>query len=264
MTFNYDEEDDFEEADDLEAIDEYNEADDFEPEPEDDFLEEDEPNTALSRAFRDAAASDIEDDEDDDDDDDLDDADDDESADEQLPIEPIDPLPDGDDTDDETDADDEDDDETDEDDVDNEEDSDDDVDNEEDSDIEDEDELEVELPTLELPPPRPVVEHFRPREQSNTAYADAVTAYYVERNYRRAIEKFDEALAYEAQHTEDNATDPNEIVAKSKYWQAEAYAKLQDLSQAIGIFEDLIKTCQGHYLVLAAERRAGQLNLEDA
>ena len=236
MTFNYDEEDDFEEADDLEAIDEYNEADDFEPEPEDDFLEEDEPNTALSRAFRDAAASDIEDDEedDDDDDDDLDDADDDESADEQLPIEPIDPLPDGDDTDDETDEDDEDDDETDEDDVDTEEDSDDDVDTEEDSDIEDE--LEVELPTLELPPPRPVIEHFRPREQSNTAYADAVTAYYVERNYRRAIEKFDEALAYEAQHTEDNTTDPNEIVAKSKYWQAEAYAKLQDLSQAIGIF----------------------------
>ncbi len=234
MTFNYDEEDDFEEADDLDEIDEYDEVDDFEPEPEDDFLEEDEPNTALSRAFREAAASEIEDE----DDEDALDEEDDESTDEQRLVKPIDPLPDDDDMDDET--------------------EDEEVEDDSDTDA-DEDELEVELPTLELPPARPVVEHFRPQEQSNTAYADAVTAYYVERNYQRAIEKFDEAIAYEAQRTEDNAIDPNEIVAKSKYWQAEAYAKLQDLSQAIGIFEDLVKTCKGHYLVLAAQRRAGQL-----
>ena len=255
MTFNYDEEDDFEEADDIDEISDYDGADDLKPEPEDDLLEDegDEPNTALSLAFRKATASEIEDEDEDDDADDeedLEDEDDDESADEQLPIEPIDPLPDVDDIDDET--------EDDEEDLEDEDDEDEDDNDEDDSDIEDE--LEVELPTLELPPAIPVVQHFRPREQSNTAYADAVTAYYVERNYRRAIEKFDEAIAYEAQHTEGNATDPNEIVAKSKYWQAEAYAKLQDLSQAIGIFEDLIKTCQGHYLVLAAQRRADQLN----
>ena len=246
MTFNYDEEDDFEETDDFEEIDNYDEKDDLEPEPDDDYLEdEDEPNTALSLAFREAATSEI-DDEDEDDEDALDDEDD-ESADEQRLVKPIDPLPD----DENTDA------ETEDQDV---EDADEDVEDDSDTDAVDEDELEVELPTLELPPVRPVVEHFRPQEQSNTAYADAVTAYYVERNYQRAIEKFKEAIAYEAQRTADNAIDPNEIVAKSKYWQAEAYAKLQDLSQAIGIFEDLIKTCQGHYLVLAAERRADQLN----
>ena len=249
MTFNYDEEDDFEETDDFEEIDNYDEENDLEPEPDDDYLEdENEPNTALSLAFREAATSEI-DDEDEDDEDDLEDEDDEEDADEQRLIKPVDTLPDDDDTDDETE--DETDDADDEDDEDDEESS--------DTDIDDEDELEVEIPTLELPPVRPVVEHFRPQEQSNTAYADAVTAYYVERNYQRAIEKFDEAIAYEAQRTEGNAIDPNEIVAKSKYWQAEAYAKLQNLSQAIGIFADLIETCQGHYLVLAAQRRADQL-----
>ena len=243
MTFNYDEEDGFEETDDFEEIDNYDEEDDLEPEPEDDYLEdENEPNTALSLAFRKAATSEIDDedeeDEDEEDEDDLDEEDE-EDADEQRLIKPVDILPDDDDIDDET-----------EDEIDEE---------NSDTEADDEDELEVELPTLELPPVKPVIEHFRPQEQSNTAYADAVTAYYVERNYQRAIEKFDEAIAYEAQRTEGNAIDPNEIVAKSKYWQAEAYAKLQNLSQAIGIFEDLIETCQGHYLVLAAQRRAGQL-----
>ena len=239
MTFNYDEEDDFEETDDFEEIDNYDEENDLEPEPDDDYLEdEDEPNTALSLAFREAATSEI-DDEDEDDEDDLEDEEDEEEAEEQRLVKPVDTLPDDDDTDDET-----------EDEIDEE---------NSDTDADAEDELEVEIPTLELPPVRPVVEHFRPQEQSNTAYADAVTAYYVERNYQRAIEKFDEAIAYEAQRTEGNAIDPNEIVAKSKYWQAEAYAKLQNLSQAIGIFEDLIETCKGHYLVLAAQRRAGQL-----
>ena len=249
MTFNYDEEDEFEETDEFEEIDNYDEDEDLDLEPEDDYLEdEDEPNTALSLAFRKAAPSEI-DDEDEEDEDDLDDAEDEADADEQRLVEPVDTLPDDTDTDDEA----EDDEVEDEDD---EEDS--------DTDADDEDELEIELPTLEFPPVKPVVEHFRPQEQSNTAYADAVTAYYVERNYQRAIEKFDEAIAYEAQRTEDNTIDPDGIVAKSKYWQAEAYAKLQNLSQAIGIFEDLIETCQGHYLVLAAQRRADQLNFENA
>ena len=239
MTFNYDEEDDFDEADDFDEIDDYDEADEFDDVPEDDFLEEGEPNTALSRAFQEATASDIEDDEDDEDD--FDDDEDDESADEQLPIKPIDILPEEDDDPGDEDEDDEDEDED-----------------------EDDEQLELELPSLELPPSRPVVENFRASELSNTAYADAVNAYYEERNYQRAIEKFDEAIAYEAQRAEGSPTDPNEIVAKAKYWQAEAYAKLQNLSQSIGIFEDLVKTCQGHYLVLAAQRRLDQLNIGSA
>ena len=244
MTFNYDEEDEFDETDDFDEINDYEETDNLDNEPEDDFLEAaDEPNTALSRAFREATASEIEDEDDDDDTDDEDDFEaDDESADEQRLVKPIDTLPDNDRADDNSEED----------------------DTEEDNDTNDEDELEVELPPLELLPSRQVVEHFRPREQSNTAYADAMTAYYEEKNYQRAVEKFDEAITYEAQRTEGSPTDPNEIVAKSKYWQAEAYAKLQNLSQAIGIFEDLIETCQGHYLVLAAQRRADQLNMVNA
>ena len=241
MTFtNYDEEDEFDEENDFDEVDNYDEEGDFNEETEDEFLEdEDEPDTVLSHAFRAAKAIEIEDEEEDKEDnieeEDFDEHDEDDSANEQALIKPVDELPDEDD-------------------------------NEEDEDEEDEDEedLEDELPPLELPPFKPEVQHFRPQEQSNSAYADAVTAYYEQKNYQRAIEKFDEAIAYEAQRVKNNATDPNEIVAKSKYWQAEAYVKLQDLSQAIGTFEDLVKTCQGHYLVLAAQRRADQLNTGNA
>ncbi len=234
MTFNYDEEDDFDETDDFDESNADKETDNLNNEPEDDSLEEvDEPNTALSLAFREATTSETEDEEETPEDDDAD-----ESADEQRLVETIDTLPDNDGTGEDT-----------------EEDA-----TEEDSDIDD-DALEIELPPLELLPSREVVEHFRPQEQSNTAYADAMTAYYEEKDYQRAVEKFDEAITYEGQRTEGSPTVPNEIVAKSKYWQAEAYAKLQNLSQAIEIFEDLIRTCQGHYLVLAAQRRADQLNM---
>ena len=211
----------------------YDEEDDFDEETEDD----DELDTSLSHAFRTAKAVEIEDEEEDKADnveeDDVDEDDEADSANEQELVKPIDELSDEDD-------------------------------DEEDEDDEDEEDLEDELPLLELPPPKPEVQHFRPWEQSNSAYADAVTAYYEQKNYQRAIEKFNEAIAYEAQRVKDNATDPNEIVAKSKYWQAEAYVKLQDLSQAIDTFVDLVKTCQGHYLVLAAQRRADQLNTGNA
>ena len=106
------------------------------------------------------------------------------------------------------------------------------------------------------------IEPFRPQEQSNYAYADAVTAYYEEKDYQRAIEKFSEAIENEVQDTE--GADPNEIVAKAMYWQAEAYVKIQDIPQAIGTFESLVQTCRGHYLVLAAQRRADELNGEDS
>ena len=228
MTFNnFDEEEDFDEED-------------FDEEPEDELsADEDEPDTALSRAFREATVPEMEDEDEEDAEDieeeteaaDFDEDSEDDSPNEQQLVEPVDELPDeGDDEDAE----------------------------------EDDENLADELPPLELPPSKQEVQHFRPREQSNTAYADAVTAYHEQKNYQRAIEKFDEAIAYESQHLEGNATDPNEIVAKSKYWQAEAYVKLQDLSQAIGTFEDLVKTCQGHYLVLAAQRRADQLNTGNA
>ena len=124
----------------------------------------------------------------------------------------------------------------------------------------DEDDLEVDIPPLELPPLE--VELFRPQEQGNLAYADAVKAYYEEKDYQRAIEKFGEAIENEAQDTEGSVIDSNSIVAKAMYWQAEAYIKMQDIPQAIVTFENLIQTCQEHYLSLAAQRRTAQLNPE--
>ena len=114
-----------------------------------------------------------------------------------------------------------------------------------------------------LPPPvLPTfieVEPLRPHEADNTAYAAAVAAYYEEKNYELAIEKFGDAIENERQQTDGSRYEPNEIIAKSLYWQAESYVKMQDISQAIVIFESLIQTCQGHYLTVAAERRAERL-----
>jgi len=122
---------------------------------------------------------------------------------------------------------------------------------------------EEEEPEETLPPPvlpRFIeVEPFRPYEADNTAYADAVNAYYEEKNYEQAIEKFGDAIENEMQQTVGNRTRHNQIIAKSLYWQAEAYVKMQDIPQAILTFESLIQTCKGHYLTVAAERRAEQL-----
>ena len=252
MTFSYDEADDFDETDD------FDEADDFEEEPQDAFLEEedDDPDTALSQAFRQAAAGTIVDE------DEIDEEEDGTEADKGMAAEADGTEADeGTETDEDAPADDK-----------TEEDNDADANTYEQQIIEpveaqsdeNEDDLEVELPPLELAPMEPEVELFRPKEQSNSAYRDARTAYYEENDYQRAIEKFNEAIEYEIQSTEGSFTDTNEIVAKSKYWQAEAYVKLQDFPQAIGTFEDLVKTCHGHYLSLAAQRRADQLNSKNS
>ena len=124
----------------------------------------------------------------------------------------------------------------------------------------DEEDLEVDIPPLELPPVE--VEFFRPQEQDNLAYADAMKAYYEEKDYQRAIEKFREAIENEAQDTGGNVADSNSIVAKAMYWQAEAYVKMQDIPQAIVTFENLSQTYKEHYLSLAAKRRTAQLNPE--
>ncbi len=124
----------------------------------------------------------------------------------------------------------------------------------------DEEDLEVDIPPLELPPLE--VEFFQPREQDNLAYADAMKAYYEEKDYQRAIEKFKEAIENEAQDTDGNVTDSNSIVAKAMYWQAEAYVKMQDIPRAVVTFENLSQTYREHYLSLAARRRAAQLNPE--
>ena len=233
MTFSYDETDDFEDTDGFDETDDFDdelqgslldEEDDNSVDVEDDL---EDPDTALSHAFREAAATEVVEEDEDDEEEDSEQAEaeeeveveaeakqEDTEAYEQRLAEAIDALP-------------------------------------------DEEELEVVLPPLELPSLE--VEPFRPQEQDNYAYADAVTAYYEEKDYQRAIEKFDEAIENEAQRT-----DSSEIVAKALYWQAEAYVKMQDIPQAIVTFENLIQTCQEHYLSLAAQRRSAQLNSEDS
>ena len=103
---------------------------------------------------------------------------------------------------------------------------------------------------------------FQRYEQSSHAYANAVTAYYEEKNYQQAIEKFDEAIANASERAAHDLTEAqaNEIVAKSMYWQAEAYVKTENIPQAIETFKALIQNCHGHYLTLAARRRTDELN----
>lgn len=103
---------------------------------------------------------------------------------------------------------------------------------------------------------------FHLYEQSSHAYANAVTAYYEEKNYQQAIEKFDEAIENASERAAHDLTEEqaNEIVAKSMYWQAEAYVKTENIPQAIETFRALIQNCQGHYLTLAAQRRTDELN----
>ena len=120
----------------------------------------------------------------------------------------------------------------------------------------------------EVPPPlmpvNPTGTLFRGYEQNNNAYTDAMTAYFEAKNYQQAIEKFDEAIADASQRIEHDLTQAQagELVAKSMYWQAEAYVKMQNLSQAVETFKSLIQNCQGHYLTLAAERRTKELNIK--
>ena len=103
---------------------------------------------------------------------------------------------------------------------------------------------------------------FQFYEQNNQAYRDAVTAYFEEKDYQQAIEKFNEAIADASQRTARDLTEEQagEIVAKSMYWQAEACVKIQNIQQAVEIFKALIQNCQGHYLTLAAQRRTEELN----
>lgn len=105
---------------------------------------------------------------------------------------------------------------------------------------------------------------FQLYEESSHAYANAVTAYYEEKDYQQAIEKFDEAIENASERTADDLTEEqaNEIVAKSMYWQAEAYIKTENIPQAIETFKSLIQNCQGHYLTLAAERRSDELKMK--
>lgn len=140
----------------------------------------------------------------------------------------------------------------------------------EDEDEEDEDYIEPEEEYeddfyLRIDEPPVEVEPFRQREIDNLAYADAVTAYYEERNYEVAIEKFQDAIDNEREY---GTGAPNEIIAKSMYWQAESYVKTEAFERATAVLESLIQlftqTGRGHYLVVAAQRRLETLKARGA
>ncbi len=124
------------------------------------------------------------------------------------------------------------------------------------SEYDEEDELEEESSSLVLEQERVEIAPFNSQEENNFAYAEAVRAYYEEKNYEQAIGKFTEAIKNEKKQTKGKRSVANEIVAKSMYWQAEAYVKTQDIPKAIKTFESLVKTCQEHYLAISAQRRA--------
>ena len=131
-------------------------------------------------------------------------------------------------------------------------------------DVYDEEELEEESSSLVLEQQRIEIAPFNSQEENNFAYAEAVRAYYEEKNYEQAIEKFTEAIKNEKKQTKGRKSTANEIVAKSMYWQAEAYVKTQDIPKAIKTFESLVKTCQEHYLTISAQRRVEILKAKNS
>ena len=105
---------------------------------------------------------------------------------------------------------------------------------------------------------------FSEKEEDNFAYTEAVTAYYDDNDYEQAIEKFSEAIKNEKKQRRGKQNATNEILAKSLYWQAEAYVKTHDIPKAIKTFESLVKTCSEHYLIIAAQRRADTLKAKQS
>lgn len=100
---------------------------------------------------------------------------------------------------------------------------------------------------------------FSEQEENNLAYTEAITAFYDDNDYELAIEKFSDAIKNEKKQRSGEQSATNEILAKSIYWQAEAYVKTHDIPKAIKTFESLVKTCTEHYLTIAAQRRAETL-----
>ncbi len=125
-----------------------------------------------------------------------------------------------------------------------------------DDDYPDEDDLEDDTPVIIE---RVVVPEFTDEEADNFDYADAIRAYYEDKNYEYAIQQFSKVIKSEKRGKKKEIMDSNEILAKSLYWQAEAYVKTQDFTKAIKAFESLVNTCKEHYLMIAARRRAANL-----
>ena len=115
---------------------------------------------------------------------------------------------------------------------------------------------------------------------NNMSFYQANKAYYEDRNYEEAIAEFQAAIEYEesqpseppdvedSEDTEDSEElaeppAPNDVIAKSMYWMAEAYLKLNQIDQAVEAFGQLSEHYRLHYLAPAAQRRIASLQLDE-
>ena len=104
----------------------------------------------------------------------------------------------------------------------------------------------------------------------NMSFYQGNKAYYEDRNYAEAIEAFKAAIEYERSRPPNSldsidsinrarTKEPSEVIAKSMYWIGESYIKLNQIDQALKMFEQLSRGFSQHYLGLAAQRRSATL-----
>ena len=110
----------------------------------------------------------------------------------------------------------------------------------------------------------------------NPSFYLASKAYYDDRNYEEAIEKFQALIEQESPPAEDASTEANSqeeyvegedpeleepsiVLTKSMYWLGESYVKIGQIDKAIEAFEALASGFDTHYLGIAAQRRVKAL-----
>jgi pentatricopeptide repeat protein len=86
--------------------------------------------------------------------------------------------------------------------------------------------------------------------------------YYEVRDYEEAIKMYKAVIDEEPIEAADEEPDEELealIKAKSLYYMAESYVKLDQFDEAISVFEDLIEELPEHYLASSARRRINAL-----
>ena len=99
----------------------------------------------------------------------------------------------------------------------------------------------------------------------NTSLYLAFKAYHQDQDFESATNYFQQSLAYAQDNGKEDTqvsqsgsirvSEPDDSQAKSKYWLAESYLKIEQSDLAIDLFQDLVNNHRFHYLSLAAERR---------
>lgn len=93
----------------------------------------------------------------------------------------------------------------------------------------------------------------------NESFYLASKAYHDDRDYEASIQKFQAAIEYTEAQSDSLDENDVDIIAKSMYWTAESYVKIEASDKAIEVFEALVNNFSNHYLGLAAQRRIDAL-----